>query len=159
MAITPDGMDVPLNCNVVNSRIITGSRPTDQFDVVSLWRKYTVSHIINVCLTDDQPYVKLSGLNIQYFWNPTADDGQDKPAEWTQNTLRYVMPLMAQAGWVFYIHCYDGINRGPSTAYAILRACGFTSDQAGLLIRLSRPLATVGVRYADTVDDAIAQGW
>ena len=154
-----DGIDVPLNYNVVNSRIIIGSRPTDQFDVMTLWREFVVSHIINVSLTDDQPYIAQSGLNIQYFWNPTPDDGKDKPAEWTQKTLQYVMPLLAKPGWVFYIHCYDGINRGPSTAYAVLRACGFTSDQAGLLIRLARPLSTVGVRYADTVDDAIAQGW
>jgi hypothetical protein len=94
-----------------------------------------------------------------YLFNPAADDGQPKPVDWFQRSLRFAMPILARPGWIVYVHCYDGINRGPSTAYAILRAQGLSPWQARLLIDFNRPIDVAGLRYAGDAEKALLEGW
>jgi hypothetical protein len=42
-----------------------------------------------------------------------------------------------------FVHCHMGINRGPSTAFAILLDQGMAPEQAFDLIRAKRPIAAV----------------
>jgi len=54
----------------------------------------------------------------------------------------------AQAhGKKVFAHCHMGINRGPSTAFAILLDRGFSPEDAFDLIRVKRPIS--GVYYAE----------
>jgi len=54
-----------------------------------------------------------------------------------------------------YCHCAAGINRGPSTAYAILIALGLRHHEARAMIVTHRPQTIVGMRYADDAERAI----
>ena len=159
-----DGLDVPLNYDWITARILCGSRPQSLADLQKL-RSESVSHIIDVCLDDDEtllPLVTDAWAEFGftgYLWNPTPDDGQPKSREWVLKSVHYAMSVLAQPGWIFYIHCHDGVNRGPSTAYAILRAQGLSIEQAKMLIRLARPIDWAGIRYADDVENALINGW
>ena len=153
--------DVPFNFDAVTDRLLVGSRPTCVADIEKL-RAQSVSHILDVCMTDDSsllPGAMAAALGISgYLFNPAPDDGQPKPVEWFQRSLRFAMPLLAQPGWILYVHCYDGVNRGPSTAYAILRAQGLSPHVARLNIDVNRPIDLVGLRYAADAEAALLHG-
>lgn len=99
---------------------------------------------------DDRPIIT-AGIN--YLWNPTEDDGQHKPPAWFKASLDFALPLFADPRQRIYAHCHGGHNRGPSTAYALMRALGWTSAEALALIKAARPSATVA--YAGDADQAI----
>jgi protein-tyrosine phosphatase len=50
-------------------------------------------------------------------------------------------------------HCAHGVNRGPSLAYAILRAQGWPRHDAYALLKERRPQVRVG--YRDDADAAL----
>jgi hypothetical protein len=130
-----------VNFNFITTRLAVGSAITGQADVQALLAA-GVTHIIDCCVEeDDSSY--LAGAGCSYLWNPTSDDGQTKQPAWFQRSIE------------FYCHCSAGINRGPSTAYSILRSLGFGRDEMLTLIRLKRPATIVGIRYAADADAAI----
>jgi protein-tyrosine phosphatase len=153
-----DGIDVPLNYNRITNRLLLGSRPQTPADVDAL-AAVSVSHILNVCATDDTP--NLTGLfktdSTRYLWNVALDDSQPKPVDWFQRSLRFAMPLLAQEGNIIYVHCYNGIDRSAATVYAILQAFGLSAVDAWALIKLHRPVALW--RYMDDATKAVGIGW
>lgn len=141
--------------NFITQRLATGGRIESAADVEAL-HEAGITDIINLDdATDDAPL--LSGYPLmRYLHNPTADDGQPKPASWFKTSLDYAMPLLANPGRTkLYVHCHDGIDRGPVTAYTILRAWGFSHEHALLLIRLARPVSLF--RYVGDADAAVKQ--
>lgn len=115
-----------------------------------------VTHVID-CRDDfDDAPLLTAHPAILYLWNGTADDGRPKPSAWFARSLAFALPMFAQPRTKLYCHCQAGINRGPSTAYAVLRALGFGRAEMLALIRLKRPVTLVGIRYADDADKAIA---
>ena len=157
-----DGVDVPLNYDWITARILCGSRPQSLADLQKL-RGESVSHIIDVCMDDDAALTdQLAWADLgftSYLWNPTPDDGKFKSRDWVLTSVRFALPALSAPGWIIYVHCHDGVNRGPSTAYAILRAQGLSIEQAKMLIRLARPIDWAGLRYADDVENALINGW
>jgi len=109
--------------------------------------------IVDCCEEDDAQLLLRSLVpNINYLWNPTADDGQHpKPVAWFQKSLDFVLPLLAKPNHHAYLHCAAGVNRGPSTLYAVLIALGIAPFEAEAMIRRARP--QVGLAYKD---DALA---
>jgi protein-tyrosine phosphatase len=91
---------------------------------------------------------------VQLLWNPTADDGQPKPASWFATSLAFALPALAQPKNRVYTHCSAGVNRGPSTCYAIMLASGFTAKDADAIIRAARPV--VNIAYEADADSAVA---
>ena len=157
-ASASDGLDVPFNFSRVTERLLLGSRPWTEADIAKL-RAENVTHIIDVCMDDDQPLLATVAGISGYLWNPTPDDGRPKQSDWFLKSVRFAMPVLAQAGWTFYVHCHDGVNRGPSTAYVIMRAQGLSHLQAKLMICAARQIDVFGIRYADDADKAIHFGW
>ena len=102
---------------------------------------------------DDSPVLAQSGM--AYLYNPTQDDGQTKSPFWFARSLSFALPLLAQPHQMIYAHCAAGVNRGPSTLYAILRAVGIPPDQAMAMLKAARP--QVNVAYAKDADTAIPQ--
>ena len=137
-----------MDYNWINSRIATGAAigsPTDVDDLAGAG----VTHIID-CRgeLDDAPL--LGGHpDMLYLWNGVADDGN--PAThgdaWFSKSLAFALPALAQPHTKIYTHCAAGVNRGPSTAFAILYALGFTAGHVEALIRAARP--QVGLAYKD----------
>lgn len=138
------------NFNFVTSRLATGGAIKNAADVDAL-SKAGITAIIN-CRNGQNDANLLAG-KFAYLWNPTADDGQHKPPEWFGRSLDFALPLFGKPRQKIYAHCAEGINRGPSTAYAILRALGLSGLEAQAMIRLARPIAFIA--YAHDADDAI----
>ena len=111
------------------------------------------SHWI-VCTSPDAPLLA-SHPNILYLWNGVPDDGQPKPIEWFQKRLAFGLPALAQPKTKLYCRCASGMNRGPSTAHAILIALGLSHYEARAMIVVHRLKTIIGVRYADDAEYAI----
>ena len=134
---------------IVTARVATGAAVTSAADAQQLIAA-GVTHILDLTSEeDDQQF--LAGLGVGYLYNPTADDGTQKPASWWLASLTFAAQAFSQFGTCVYAHCSAGINRGPSTAYAILRACaGLDPAAARGLITTVRP--QVGLAYAGQFD-------
>ena len=141
----------PYDVSWLTPRLAVGSMPLEPGEVARLLAK-GVTHVLNV---SDMPSAMLANdLRLTYLHNPAADDGGLKPKSWFARSLRFALPAIRGGGTV-YVHCYAGLNRGPSTAYAILRAYGWSRAQALERIAERRPRAGFPL-YADDADEAIA---
>lgn len=137
----------------INSRLATGAALSGPADAQVL-AAAGVTHVVDVTdAGDDTPlFAALPGVHV--LWNPTADDGvHPKPPSWFETSLAFALPALAQPHVKVYAHCSAGVNRGPSTAYAIMRALGFTPGDANTTIRAARP--QVGLAYAADADAAL----
>ena len=116
-----------------------------------------ITHIIDAQVErDDDVYLPkiLRGLSI--LWDPTADDGvHPKPVLWFKNCVEYGIAALSIPGSIVLTHCAAGINRGPSLAYAIMRAQGLPSADALLRLHVARPQTLVGVAYREDAEAAL----
>lgn len=134
---------------MVTARLATGAHLTSVADAQQLIAA-GVTHILDLTdEEDDQSF--LAGLGVAYLYNPTADDGSQKPADWWRQSLVFAVTAYAALGSCLYCHCSAGINRGPSACYAVARACfGLAPATASGMIRAVRP--QVGLAYAGQFD-------
>ena len=137
--------------NFVNGRVATGAAITIQADVDDLLAS-AVTHIID-CRAEFDDWQLLAQSGVSYLWNGTQDDGNPKPTEWFEKSISFALAALAHPKNKIYAHCAAGSNRGPSTAYAILRALGYPAGLAETQIRLARP--QVGLRYKNDADSAV----
>ena len=138
--------------NWVTERLATGGGLSSEADVQQLVAD-GITHVVDVTdAENDQQFVATEALIV--CWNPTADDGQHpKPVSWFQTSLNFALPVFPSTTGKVYAHCSAGVNRGPSTCYAILRALGLTAAQAEAMIRAARP--QVGLAYQADADAAV----
>jgi hypothetical protein len=116
-----------------------------------------ITHIIDCRIEGGKDLADL-GATFHLLWNGTADDGAAKPASWFDKSLMFAMGALSHHRTKVLAHCAAGINRGPSTAYTILRACGYEPVPADSLIRLARP--QVRIRYEADGETAVRSlGW
>ncbi len=113
-----------------------------------------ITHIVNTSSELTTEGRLFTDLGIEYLYNPTADNYQWKDPEWFAKTIAFAVPAIRDGG-IVYAHCLEGVNRGPSSAYAILRALGHDGDAAFDLIKTARPRAKVF--YANDADRAIEE--
>lgn len=135
----------------VTPRLATGARITAATDAQELLTA-GITHIID-CRAEFDDSPMLASLGVHYLWNGTYDDGSAKPVSWFAKSLKFALPAFAHPHDKVYAHCAAGINRGPSTAYALMRALGWSAQSAADTIRAARP--QVGLRYAPDADKAI----
>ena len=130
----------------VTSRLATGAASTAAADVQALVAA-GITHIID-CRDDFNDRDLLSGdPTLSYRWNGVPDDGDPVThgAEWFGNSLAFAMPALGSPHHKVYCHCKGGVNRGPSTAFAVMLASGFTPADAEVIVRTARPV--VGLAY------------
>jgi len=89
--------------------------------------------------------------DIDYLLNGQDDNGKTMPDEWFDTGVDYALNALADPDAVVLAHCHQGINRGPSMAFAILLATGMEPDAALTAITDARPCAQVG--YWDNAID------
>jgi hypothetical protein len=126
----------------ITADVATGAAPVDEGFVDAL-RRAGVTAVIDV--TDAEDDRSLLPASFPYLYNPTADDGSHKPPGWFERSWDFAGPLLAAGGKV-YCHCTSGINRGPSTAYFLIRRSGTSSAMALALFAEHRPQARIGYR-------------
>lgn len=129
----------------VTDRLATGAAINDPADVQVL-ASAGVTHIID-CRDSFDDTALLAGSGMLVLWNGVPDDGNPAThgTTWFGKSLAFAMPALAQPHAKVYAHCAAGINRGPSTAFAILLALGFSAPDAEATIRAVRP--QVGLQY------------
>jgi dual specificity phosphatase 3 len=97
--------------------------------------------------------------SVKYVYLPTNDiNGHTIPRGHFDAAVMESREVIANGGKVF-AHCHMGINRGPSTAMAILMDQGKSAEAAFDLIRAKRPIA--GIAYAEDAATAhyARKGW
>ena len=140
-----------MDFNFVTDRLATGAAPHSNEDIAILI-KAGITHIVDVTSENDDSSF-LTNEKIIYLFNPTQDDGQTKPVSWFQTSIEFALRALSFPNNKVFAHCSAGVNRGPSTAYAILRAQGLKSSDAEGIIRAARP--QVGLAYKNNADNAI----
>jgi dual specificity phosphatase 3 len=134
-------------------RLATGGAITSTDDVEQLLDT-GITHVISLRDSfNDQPLFK--GFPITLLWNGTPDNGQHKDPQWFGASLRFAMPALAQPWTKVLAHCESGIDRGPSTAFAIMLALGFDPETAINLIHQRRPATIGGIAYAADAESAV----
>jgi hypothetical protein len=143
---------VSVDLSFVSARLATGAAIDGQEDAQEIGA-LGITHIVDVTDSGDDTPLFAQLPNVHVLWNPTADDGAHKEPEWFKASLDFALPVFATPGTVVYAHCSAGINRGPSTCYAILRALGLAPEPAEQMIRSARP--QVGLAYKLDADAAV----
>lgn len=143
--------------SAITSRLYTGAAINDDADVHELLT-VGIDYIIDCRVEFDDkdellPYLQEHKPRVHYLFNGTADDGSHKPPKWFADSIRFALNGLSHPRHKVYAHCAAGVNRGPSTAYAILRAIGFDPAASMTLVKTGRPQAQVA--YAADADEAI----
>lgn len=132
----------PVDYAFVTDRIATGGGLWTDEDVDRL----ADAGITHVVTTADELIATTAALvegRMAWLGNGTRDDGTWKPSVWFANTIAFTQDALAKPGTKVYLHCWSGKNRGPSSAYAALRAGGHSRVAAERLIRRARPKVTL----------------
>lgn len=132
---------LPYDWAWVTDTVATGGMPTTTPEVDALVAA-GITHVLD-CAGDMPTTAKrvlVADERITYHVNATVDNGLIKPPAWFERSLAFALPAL-EAGGRILVHCLCGSNRGPSTAYAVLRAQGATAAQAEALVRSARPRA------------------
>jgi protein-tyrosine phosphatase len=139
----------------ITYRLATGAAFTNSSDV-DLLAQAGITHVIDCAIEleySDGGLLSAHKPGFVYLPNGVDDDGKPKPAGWFANSIDFALNALNTRGTKVYAHCKMGINRGPSTAYAILLAMGLQPAMAEQMIRLVRPL--VGLAYKADAEKAV----
>lgn len=138
----------------VHPRVATGGAITSKRDVRIL-RAAGITAIATMAdELHDETRRHVAG-NVPLLLNGICDDGRCQPADWFARTVAFAREVLTDPDAKIYVHCAAGINRGPSGAYAVLRALGDTPSQARARIEQARPITRLGLAYAGCADAAI----
>lgn len=98
-------------------------------------------------------HVGLANRNFCRLVNGCDDDGQDKSDAYWRISVEFGKAALENPDAKLYVHCAAGINRGPSNAYAIMRAIGYSELESVNLLKGGRPI--VGILYQRNAERAI----
>jgi len=139
----------------VTDRIAVGGGIWNDDNMAELVRM-GVTHIINMQIEfDDRPLAQPYPVSVLH--NPTDDDFQPKPPELFQAGVDFAREALDQddpAGKVF-IHCAAGVHRAPMMTLAILRALGWSLQDAKELIQKRRWVVDFADVYLQSVEDFV----
>ena len=98
-----------------------------------------VTHVLNVSTDPHGPEVR---RDFKTTWAPVVDDLESKPASWFRRGLSFARRALADPEAGLYVHCREGMHRGPLMTYVILRALrGLSPAEAKRTISARRPVA------------------
>jgi dual specificity phosphatase 3 len=149
-----------MDWSFITERVATGAAISTVADVDLLVASGVTAIVDARAEFDDAALIMASHPSVLYLWDGTEDDRQPKPVEWFGKALDFAMPILVRPGQIVFTHCAAGHNRGPSLAYAVLRAQGWYAKDAIDLIHVERPATIGGIVYAADADRALKQlGW
>jgi len=106
-----------------------------------------VGVVIDCRVEADDSAIWANYPEVEYFRLPEDDYyGHHIPARHFDNAVQIARTAQADGKKVF-THCHMGVNRGATTAFAILLDRGMSAEDAFDLIRARRPIA--GLYYAE----------
>ena len=139
--------------NWITDRIVVGAGFYSADDVREL-EKIGVTHLLD-CRYEVNIAERMAEEfpQLVYVQNGCDDDGRPKSVEYFRKSIEFGLAVLAQPGTVLYVNCAAGINRGPSSAFAIMRAAGMSFMEAFSLLKTNRPICRIA--YAEDADRAV----
>ncbi|MEY4174008.1 MAG: hypothetical protein RI900_1173 [Actinomycetota bacterium] len=143
-------------CRINGTRLfVSGDLPSDRIGFAAKldeWRRHGITHIVDAREEwSDEQRVAERYPDTTYHWVGTHDDGSGQPDEWFTAGVEAALEAMGDPEAKVMIHCHMGVNRGPSMAFAVLLAMGWSPVDAAAAIREARPIAAI--LYADSALD------
>ena len=115
-----------------------------------------VTHIIDMQIEFDD--TQLAGrYGVKVLWNPTDDDFQPKPPALFQRGVDFALEALDDADSRVFIHCAAGVHRAPMMTLAVLRALGFSLEDATDMIQSRRNVVDFANVYVESVEAFIRQ--
>jgi protein-tyrosine phosphatase len=137
----------------LSDRVAVGGGIWNEANMIAVVRA-GITHIINMQIEfDDTPLAAPYGIEV--LWNPTDDDFERKPRALFQYGVEFALAALENPEAKVFIHCAAGVHRAPMMALAVLRALGFSAEDAVALIRARRPVADLADVYVQSVEDFI----
>ncbi|HEY1731585.1 MAG TPA: dual specificity protein phosphatase [Terriglobales bacterium] len=113
-----------------------------------------VTHVIDMQIEfDDTALAEPYGVKV--LWNPTDDDFQPKPAELFQRGVDFALEALDDAESRVFIHCAAGVHRAPMMTLALLRALGFSREDAIDMIQSRRNVVDFADVYVESVEEYV----
>lgn len=110
-----------------------------------------ITHIIDMQIEfDDTRLAEPYGVKV--LWNPTDDDFQPKPAQLFRRGVDFALAALEMPDAKVFIHCAAGVHRAPMMALAVLRALGWTLEDALREIEEKRDVADFADVYVRSVE-------
>jgi protein-tyrosine phosphatase len=111
-----------------------------------------VTHIIDMQIEFDdtelaRPY------DVKVLWNPVDDDFQPKHADVFRRGVEFAIAALDEPGTKLYVHCAAGVHRAPMMGLAVLRALGYTLEEATDMIESRRHVVDFADVYVRSVED------
>jgi hypothetical protein len=139
----------------VTSRLATGGGLWDERDVRAVLDA-GITHVVTVARELEGDVRRLLGGAVTHLANGTIDGADSDAVRWFGRSIEFsVQALDSDPAVRVLLHCSVGINRGPSSAYAVLRALGHPPDEALELIVDVRPF--VGLIRVDDAEHAVGE--
>ena len=148
---------------VIERRLLVGDHVYLVDERVHLGLKESgVTHVFD-CMDIGESHELVAKPSYQspwHVWNTrafrTSDDGIPKPKWYWHDIIEEARFILSKPDTAIYVHCWAGLNRGPSATYAILRAVmGYSAAEAEELIRSVRP--EVRLAYTSNVEEALKE--
>jgi protein-tyrosine phosphatase len=118
--------------------------------------KMGVTHIIDMQIEfDDRPLAEPYDVKVLYC--PTDDDFQVKPPQLFQEAVGFALEALDQPQSRVYIHCAAGVHRAPMMTLAVLRAMGWSLQDAKELIQERRYVVDFADAYVESVENFMAE--
>ena len=113
-----------------------------------------ITHIIDMQIEfDDTRLAEPYGVRV--LWNPTDDDFREKPAQLLQRGVDFAMEALEYSESKVFIHCAAGVHRAPMMALAVLRASGWSLEDAVETIVEKRDVVDFADVYVRSVEEFI----
>lgn len=150
-----EGFEHTASYEWIHPQIATGGAMRYATDLRQIKRAGVVAIVSGRRDFDDSLLTEGKDMGIKFLSDPTPDNGEGKPTSWFKAAIDFCLPFLKRGSKV-YIHCHAGMNRGPSLAYAVLRAyTGCSHEEAMRAIHSVRDFAPVA--YAADADKALVE--
>ena len=137
----------------LSDRVAVGGGIWNESNMIEVVRA-GITHIIDMQIEfDDSRLAEPFGVAV--LWNPTDDDFEPKPPQLFQRGVEFALDALEDPEAKVFIHCAAGVHRAPMMALAVLRALGFSAEDAAALIQARRSVADLAEVYVQSVEDFI----
>jgi protein-tyrosine phosphatase len=113
-----------------------------------------ITHIIDMQIEFDDTEIA-APYEVKVLWNPTDDDFQPKGPDLFRKGVDFAVAALDEPETKLYIHCAAGVHRAPMMALAVLRALGYSLDDATTLIETKRHVVDFADVYVRSVEEFI----
>jgi len=111
-----------------------------------------ITHIIDMQIEfDDTPLAEPYGVKV--LWNAVDDDFQPKPPEIFQRGVEFAIEAFDDPQAKVYIHCAAGVHRAPMMTLAVMRAVGYSLEDATQIIESRRHVVDFADVYVQSVEN------